>query len=328
LNILKRQLKFARTIMVKCFFVLIRLTFQRDSKIFYGRYMGTDNKFVLFIKNLIRPKRIIKKLIYGQIFRIPFILSASNQTKGLSELTSEWQKYIVTLKRDGIVIIPGFFRERAEALNQHYKLNGHFFPPIDKYYRFEADLNYSDVFNISVDPMMLTILAKYFNCQPYHRSQPFLNCTHLGVKKKLEQTNVNDFWHYDTANQMTAHILLNDVSESDNCMFYAKGSHRTHREYLTKNDYYYSEEYINLNYDIVPCVGEVGSLIIFDTNGLHRLDIKLNTFRAHLHLNFVPGNDLLTESKHIHNGFNPNTKDKFLKLKKYQASSLSHIITK
>ena len=42
------------------------------------------------------------------------------------------------------------------------------------------------------------------------------------------------------------HVLLKDISESDSCMFYAKGSHRTHREYISKNDYYYSEEFMKL----------------------------------------------------------------------------------
>jgi hypothetical protein len=328
LNIFKRQLKFARTLIVNCFFGLMRLSFQRDSQYFYGRYMGTDHKFVLVIKNLIRPKRIIKKFIYGQIFRIPFIFSAGNRTEGLPELPSEWQKYIDILKRDGIVIIPSFYNKEAKTINEYFKLNGDEFPPNDEYYRLSADINNPNVFNIAVDPMILTILAKYYNCQPYHRTQPSILCTHLDVKKESEKNGFNDFWHYDTVNQMTAHILLNDISESDNCMFYAKGSHRTHREYISINDYYYSEEYMNNNFDIIPCVGESGSLVIFDPNGLHRLDQKVKTFRSHMLFLFTPGNDLMTESKYIHADFNSNTRDEFFKLDQYQARSLSNIVKK
>jgi len=307
-----------------CF--LLQLSFQSNSQYFYGRYFGTDHPFVLAIKNLLHPKRIIKKLLYGQIVRIPFTLSASNPAEELPELSHEWQKYVEILKRDGIVFIPGFFKKSSKALNENYKLNRQEFPPRDEYYRFTPDSNDLDIFNIAVDPMMLTILAKYYGCQPYHRHQPGINCTHLGTRKQPEEVGFNDFWHYDTANQMTAHILLNDISESDNCMFYAKGSHRTHREYISKNDYYYSEEYMNDNFEIVPCIGESGTLVLFDSNGLHRVDLKLNTFRSHLHLNFVPGNDFLERPKDMQAVFTPNTKAKIVKLKQYQARSLSHLL--
>ncbi len=306
--------------------VLLRLSFQRNSQYFYGRYFGTDHPFVLAIKNLLRPKRIIKKILYGQIMRAPFTLSISNSVKELPELTDEWQEYFKILKRDGIVFIPGYFKKRSEALNEYYKLNCQNFPSRDEYYRFTVGFNNPDVFNIAVDPMMLTVLAKYYGYQPYYRQFPGINCTHLGAKKDPEAIGFNDFWHYDTVNQMTAHILLNDISESDSCMFYAKGSHRTHRQYISKDDYYYSEEYMNNNFEIIPCVGKSGTLVIFDSNGIHRADLKPNTFRSHLHLNFTPGNDFLDEVKETQTGFNYNSEDETVELKEYQVESLSKFL--
>jgi hypothetical protein len=333
MNIFLKQFKLVRDLLSTVFFVLLRLSVQRNSQYFYGRYMGTDNKLVLFIKNLIRPKRILKKFIYRQIFPIPYAFSAANKAEELPDLTNEYQRYLEILKRDGIVIVPGFFKKRSEALNKNYKLNTKEFPPRDKYYRFTADFNNLDIFNIATDPMILTILSKYYGCQPYYRHQPFINCTHLGTEKELLAPGFNDFWHYDTVNQMSAHILLKDVLDSDSCMFYAKASHRTHREYISKNDYYYSEEYINDNFEIVPCIGESGSLVIFDPNGLHRVDLKTKKFRAHLHLNFVPGNDVADSStaafefnsKDTQFSFSDDTRSQLLKLKHYQAASLSHI---
>ena len=188
-----------------------------------------------------------------------------------------------------------------------------------------ADFNDLDILNITVDPMILTILAKYYGCQPYLRQEPCINCTHLGTEKEPLAPGFNDFWHYDTVNQTTGHVLLKDLTLSDSCMFYAKGSHRTYREYISKNDYFYSEEYMNDNFEIIPCVGESGTLIIFDSNGLHRVDLKPSTFRAYLHLNFLPGNDLVENSKVIQAAFSSNTKAELLKLKKYQSASLAHI---
>jgi len=82
---------------------------------------------------------------------------------------------------------------------------------------------------------------------------------------------------------------------------------------------------MNDNFEIIPCIGESGTLVIFDPNGLHRLDLKLNTFRTHLHLNFLPGNDVVENSKVIQAPFSDDTKSELLKLKQYQTTSLSHI---
>ncbi|MDC1350592.1 phytanoyl-CoA dioxygenase family protein [Oceanospirillaceae bacterium] len=325
MKILFQNFKLAQKIIVNIISVLLRLSFKRNSRHFYGCYFGTDHPLELVIKNFLRPNRIIKKFIYGQIIRIPFILSAADRAVELSELPDEWKKYSEILKRDGIVFIPNFFKKRSEALSNQYKLNRQEFPPKGEYYRFYVGLDNLDVFNVAVDPMMLTILANYFGCQPYLRDLPVINCTHLETKKDPEADGFNDFWHYDTVNQMTAHILLSDVSESDNCMFYAKGSHCTHRQYISKNDYLYSEEYVNDKFKIIPCIGEAGTLVFFDSNGLHRLDLKLDTFRSHLHLNFVPGNDLIEYSQDILDLYSPKAREELATLDKYQAKSLSHL---
>jgi hypothetical protein len=125
---------------------------------------------------------------------------------------------------------------------------------------------------------------------------------------------------------MTAHILLNDISATDNCMLYAKGSHRTHREYITDIDYYYSEEYMTDNFEIVPCVGDSGTLVIFDSNGLHRVDLKPQTFRSHLHLNFVPGNDFLKKPSKTE-PINVATLAEVRKLQRYQERSLMQLLS-
>jgi hypothetical protein len=278
---------------------------------------------VLIVKNLLSPKRFIKKLLYRQVIPIPFAMSKAIKAQELPELSDEWKSHLETLKQDGIVFIPGFFKERAELISDRYKMTKEEFPASDKYYRPISDLGDDDLFNITVDSMMLSILSEYYGCQPYCRQQPTLNVTHPGD----EQIGYNDFWHYDTVNQMTAHILLCGTSESDSCMLYAKGSHRTHRQYISTNDYYYSEEYMNDNFEIVSCFGESGTLVLFDPNGLHRADLKPNTFRSHFHLNFVPGNDLLKGEKYKKDTLDDKKlQANLLKLNAYQARSLSKLI--
>ena len=82
--------------------------------------------------------------------------------------------------------------------------------------------------------------------------------------------------------------------------------------------------YQNDKFKIIPCIGESGTLVVFDSKGLHRLDLKLDTFRSHLHLNFVPGNDLIEHSQDLLDRYGLKSKGGLATLKKYQAKSLSH----
>jgi hypothetical protein len=308
-----------------CVSTFLRLGFLRDRRYYYDRYFGSDHPLVLSVKNLVRPSRLLKKFLYGQIVPLPSVLSLATPVEGLSSFPSEWQGYIKALKRDGIVFIPGFFKSNTGNLCDRYHVNPEAFPPSDRYKRFTIDLNDPDIFKIATDPMLLAILAGYYSCQPYLRHLPGINCTHPDSEKARESVGFNNFWHYDTANLMTAHILLNDVAVSDSCMFYAKGSHRTHRMAISKNDYYYSEAYMRDHFEIVPCVGEAGTLLIFDPNGLHRVDLKPGTFRSHLHLNFVPGNDILKIKPDVQSGFALRTEADLATLTPIQKRSLVHI---
>jgi hypothetical protein len=272
---------------------VLRSSLLRDRRYYHDNYFGTDDPFVLAIKNLVRPERFVTKFLYGQVVRLPAAFSRATAAEHPAAVPAEWQKHAETFRRDGIVIVPGVFREPAAALAERFQLNPSRFPPSEKYSRFSIDLGDPDIFRITTDPMLLETLASYYGCQPFLRQLPGINCTHPANEKARESVGFNNYWHYDTANLTTAHILLRDCVESDSCMFYAKGSHRTHRVYLSKRDYYYSERYVRDRYEIAPCVGEAGSVVIFDPNGLHRLDLKPHTFRAHLHLNFVPGNDVV-----------------------------------
>ena len=100
--------KAIRNVTYKSICALLQGVFQRNEKYFYGRYFGTDHLLVLIVKNVLKPKRFIKKLIYRQIVPIPFALCAATKARELPELPDEWKFYLKTLKSDGIVLIPGF----------------------------------------------------------------------------------------------------------------------------------------------------------------------------------------------------------------------------
>lgn len=305
--------------------ICLRLGFLRERRYFYNCYFGTDHPIVLIVRNIFRPNRFFMKFMYGQLVRLPSILCLGTSVKKQVSHSVEWQGYFEAMKRDGIVFIPGFFKVEAENLCDRYNVNRNVFPPSDKYNRFNLDLNDPDIFNVVTDPMLLTILSDYYGYQPYLRHLPAINCTHPSSEKDREFKGFNNFWHYDTVNLTTAHILLNDITLTDNCMLYAKGSHRTHRVQLSENDYYYSEEYMRDHFEIVSCVGEKGTLVIFDPNGLHRVDLKMGTFRSHLHLNFTPGNDILSVKPDRHLSFNPHTVTDIRSLTAIQRKCLAYV---
>lgn len=304
--------------------IVLQAVFLRDRRYYHGQYFGTDKALVLGIKNLIRPKRIVRKFLYGQVGALPPAFSLATPVADLASIRAQWAGYIEDLKRDGIVFIPPLLADTARNLRERYRVNPQAFPPTDSYTRFTIDLNDPDIFRVATDPMLLGIFAGYYDGQPYLRHLPGINCTHPDTEKARESVGFNNFWHYDTVNLMTAHLLLSDVTGSDSCMFYAKGSHRTHRVYLSRRDYYYSEQYMRDHYEIVPCIGPAGTLVIFDPNGLHRVDLKPRTFRAHLHLNYVPGNNVLKLNPDIQSGFAEHTEAELTALTLIQQRSLAH----
>lgn len=305
---------------------LLRRSLLRDSRYYYDQYYGTDNALVLGVKNVVRPTRFLTKLLYGQIVPLPNALSLATAVAA-PPLSEEWQQHLRTLRRDGIVFVPGFFATDAGLLAQRYQLNPQAFPSSDKYTRFYLELSDPEVLKLATHPMLLGLLAGYYRCQPYLRQMPAMNCTHADSENARQSVGFNNFWHYDTANQTTAHILMNDCAESDSCMLYAKGTHRTHRVQLAKEDYYYSEAYVRDHFEVVPCVGTAGTLVIFDPNGLHRVDLKARTFRAHLHLNFVPGNNVVKAKSGAAAGPGSPSSFDMQSLTHLQKSSLARMLT-
>lgn len=305
---------------------LLRSFFVRERRYYYEQFFGTDSLFVLIVKNLLRPKRFLMKFIYGQVVSLPSMISLGSSIKPMTSLLDEWKGYLDTMKRDGVVFIPEAFKAEANNLCERYNITRNDYPPSDKYTRFNLEVNDPDILNIVTAPIMLSILAGYYGCQPYLRHLPAINCTHPQSEKDRNFRGYNNFWHYDTVNLTTAHILLNDIVATDNCMLYAKGSHRTHRVQLTDKDYYYSEEYMRDHFEIIPCIGNKGDLVLFDPNGLHRVDLKMGTFRSHLHINIVPGNDILNVESDRQTDFPCLTQSDLSDLMEIQKQSLKYVM--
>ena len=87
-------------------------------------------------------------------------------------------------------------------------------------------------------------------------------------------------------------ILLNDLVEDSIHMEYCLGSH--HQQEETYDRRRRVQENIRKNFDVKKLIGLRGTVFIFDTEGFHRgnyrLDVGSNAdFRYMLHANFHPG---------------------------------------
>ena len=287
---MKKLIDFFSTLrqgVINIFEVVIRKIFLRDRSRFYDKYFGSDNTFVLFLKNSLRPKPLVKKIQFGQL---PYHLGIG---KPLHQLDPDYRE----LAREGIVSFPALYPGLADEILEHYDFEREILENSGKYSRIGVGIDHSDILSVVVNDKILSLLEMRYKRQPYLRQLPRVNSTfpRKEDREKRAEFGYNTNWHYDTPNQMTAHLLLNDVGEDSCHMLYAKKSHLKMRTNLNQDDYFYSEEYVRGKYELFKCIGPKGTLIVFDPNGLHRLNIVEDTHRMHLHLNYTPGNDIIFE---------------------------------
>ena len=273
--------------------------FLRNSKYYHDNCYNTDNRVVLFFKNLINPSRMLTKILYSQVIPLPQSLRKSSYYQPTDLGGGDYNYFSNELRKNGYILLPAYFREEAKRIVERYAVYAENFEPSSHYYRKWIDPNDADIFQMMSNQFTLSILASFYRCQPFIRNFMAINQTYpiLSMHDALDKVDFNYQWHFDTANQLTAHIFLTDVVNTESRMLLAKKSHLRHHHTLSRKDRFYSEEYIRDHYDIIDCCGPAGTFFIFDSNSIHRLEMVKESFRSHLHLNFTPGNDMPTNFK-------------------------------
>jgi hypothetical protein len=97
-------------------------------------------------------------------------------------------------------------------------------------------------------------------------------------------------WHNDQKRaEIKAMVLLSDVPSGGQAMEYIKGSHVHWWQIETQADTKYSmQEALSLGRGVVTrCIGTAGTIILFDTNGIHRGTRSLHDTRDILAFNYV-----------------------------------------
>lgn len=283
-------------------FCLMKFIFLRDENIYYSRYLNSDNFFIIFIKNLFKPNKIITKIRYGFIKLLPSVLLSGQRIKLTNSNDRRFEKYYKKLKKDGYLILEAENPKLANYILKKNKSKIEKITKCDEYSNILLNQYDPNLNQIISNSFYLNLIAKYYNSrQPFLRSAPALKITiprhkRIPTKKLLDlHSKFNADWHYDTTNMIQIHFLLHDLSTKDTHMLLAKKSHKKHRHNFTANDYCYSDEYVYRNYDVIPFVGKKGTVIIWDSNSIHCAFPIPNKKRLFLQVLYSPGNDMLTD---------------------------------
>jgi len=294
INILRKILN----IRVHILDFVIRRFFLTNRHWYNGICYNTDHRLVLFLKNFVRPNRFLLKLIYGQVIPMPFFMTLASPPAKENGVSSEQVGELVkTLRKDGIVWVRGRYKEVAERIRKTYDL----YPE-----KLRTSPNYiscvinpqedQQVFDFWADGLYLNVARDYFRSQPYFRLVPKTMVCYPDRNRQEargQNSNFANEWHYDTPNQLCIHLFLSDVDHRSTRMLFARETHRRHHRDISKLDKFFTDAYIEDHYEVVQCVGQLGDLFLFDSNGIHRAEAVKNSFRAEFHTHFTPGNTIV-----------------------------------
>ena len=235
-----------------------------------------------------QAERVIKNLLFTPIVvgreilrRLPY--PGFHPAYGDGQTRDRARRALDTLRRDGVVFLPAHLQpqtlsrlqeafsravaDRPSPHNPDCLENSDFFP-LDPVF-----------LEVATDDLVLNVIAAYYG-RPFALGRA--DAQRLLPTPPVEYTGYN--WHHDTqGKQIKQMVLVQDLAPDGQRMQYAKGSHRKyynyHHRYVNKS---YAREQIPslVNKDsIVDVAGPAGTVVLFDTNGLHSGNRNLNGAR-------------------------------------------------
>lgn len=206
-----------------------------------------------------------------------------------------------TLARDGVVVLKGLFpADEARKILEENRRRFEAPDPSDllfspdaikvreassarrdelKRYYFLYIKNYHDKVDVysAIDPLVAPILRSFYGSDYYYRD---IACYRSQLTAVRFQGSYS--WHRDNypPGCLRVMLLLTDVpSEKEGPLTYALGSHRGFKPELGLYGPRVPNEDVVGDYEIMPCTGPQGTIVIFDNNGIHRAGNPLTGFR-------------------------------------------------
>ena len=225
-------------------------------------------------------------------------------------------------KRNGVVKLDFNFSEHLEEL-RNYLLNEEIcvkegsvsIPKIEKgqLVNIFCSFNLPAILKICTDSRLISHVEQYYGSTPYLRNDPQIQRL---LFQSEDQFDNNYFYHIDRFNQVSAMILLSEVTMKSTHMVYANGTQMRKFGFFDLRRLYGSRQSIKKlieNSDsFTHLIGSPGDIYLFDSMGFHRADYKIGTERDCIFLNFTNGHnlykwkassnigDLPIDARHIH----------------------------
>ena len=296
---------------------IINLIFYRNSRIFYGKFLGSFDLKHLILENIIKPGRSLTRLKHKRLFPMKFKInqyctsisvSTSNRTKDsiIAEATE-------ILNNNGAVVLDSYInKETIEKFKNIYKFdefkdNAEI---ANKTQSTETLKWTKELFSLWFDELTLSIIEKYIGKTPYARGYPVMQF-HKPLKKySSKELNDNpdlshlaDRWHYDHQCIIQAAIYLDECYENGTRMQIIPGSNRLPN--VGKD--HYSDEYLaDRKIPIINCFGGKGSIQIHCGNTVHKNYPVPNNNRSWIKFEFSSGNNILLDSTKIGESYDAN----------------------
>lgn len=100
-------------------------------------------------------------------------------------------------------------------------------------------------------------------------------------------------WHHDLKRkQIRIMVLLTDTPADGQRMDYIEGSHRTWHKFSNQRESWFSGGDAESLGRVVPCAGPAGTVVVFDSNGIHRGNRNTGPTRDQYTFNFTAGSAL------------------------------------
>lgn len=161
-----------------------------------------------------------------------------------------------------------------------------------------------ELLKIATDPFLVSIIENYFQCDVYLADVDMRRVYPISMEdfeKKSEKNRSgysSSHWHYDTrGRQIKIMIYLSDVDESSQNFAYCPGTHLPHPAISrSRTDFSasrYSDDWVKTHkIESIECYGKSGTLMLFDTNCVHRLRRKNSSIRDTFTCYYTPGQEL------------------------------------
>lgn len=142
----------------------------------------------------------------------------------------------------------------------------------------------SALIDLSQQPLLVAVLLNDLilaAVEEYFGRPIYLALGHTIRLDPVEPEPTDKGWHHDCKGKyVKAMWLLTDASSTGQRMSYIAGSHTTRHRFATYEESRFTDaEALAYGEDIVECVGPAGSVVIFDTNGVHRPNRNLGPRR-------------------------------------------------